>query len=157
MGTPHAPAWEVRPTVQEWPLQNSYQPFTSSRCAARRRMLEDLTHLASKLFGRPVQRTRSVQNGGECSLFLKSHLASQTVPQMCTKRFQFLAAELVVEIAQEVDTVIAGVHLVAFGVPIVGPTVRNTQARKIFPGTQQFSPCSRTSSSRRSVERDFLE
>jgi hypothetical protein len=32
-GCPHAAAWEVRPTVHEWPLQNSYQQLTSSRCA----------------------------------------------------------------------------------------------------------------------------
>jgi hypothetical protein len=83
-------------------------------------LLEDLTHLAAKLFGRPVQRTRSLQNGGECSLFLKSHFASQTVLQMCTKRFQFPAAEFIVEIAQEVDAVIAGV---SFG------SIRDTDSR----------------------------
>ena len=98
-----------------------------------------------------------MQNGGECSLFLESHLASRTVLQMCAKRFQFLAAEFVVQIAQEVDTVTAGAHSVASGVPIVGRRVRNIQARKIFPGTQHFSPCSRTGSSHRSVERNFLQ
>jgi hypothetical protein len=73
-------------------------------------LLEDLGHLASKRFGCPVQRTKSVQNTGECPLFLKSHPATRTTLQMCTETFQFLTAEFIVEIMQDVDSIIAGVH-----------------------------------------------
>src|SRR5260370_36838823 len=83
-------------------------------------LLEDLGHLAPKVLGRPVQRTRSVQDAREYSLFLKSHLASRTALQVCTKSLRFRAAELIVEIAQDVDSVIARVHSAASRVPIVG-------------------------------------
>jgi hypothetical protein len=82
-------------------------------------LLEHLGHLVSKLFGSPVKRTRLVQKTGECSLFLKPHLASRTALPVCTKSFQFRSVEFVVEIAQDVNSVIAGVHSVASGVPIV--------------------------------------
>src|ERR1700756_2088076 len=83
-------------------------------------LLEDLGHLASKLFGRPVQRTRSAQDARECSLFLEPHLASRTALQVCTKSLQFRAAEFIVEIAQKVNSVIARIHSAASRVPIVG-------------------------------------
>jgi hypothetical protein len=66
--------------------------------------------VASKLFGRPVQGTRSAQNTGEFPLLFKSHSAIKTDLQMCTKTFQFLAAEFTVEIAQDFNSVIAAVH-----------------------------------------------
>jgi len=109
----------MKPMIPKWLPQNSWQPLVDFRCSARRRtLLEDLGHLASKLFGRPVQRTRSVQHAGECSLFLNSHLANRAALQVCAKRFQVPAAEFVVQIAQDLNRVIAGVHSVAFRVPI---------------------------------------
>src|SRR5260370_13103188 len=97
----------MRPAIREWPLQNSWKPLVDSLCVAGRRMsLEDLGHLVSKLVGCPVQGTRSVQNAGECSLFLESPLTSRTNLQMCTKGFQFRSAKFIVEIAQDVNSVI---------------------------------------------------
>ena len=101
-------------------------------------LLEELGYLASKLLGRSVQRTRAVQDARECSLFLKSHLASRTALQVCTKSFQFPAAEFIVEIAQDVNSVIARVHSVASRIPIVGihslehPGSKNIPLRTAF-------------------------
>src|SRR5260370_21960313 len=97
-------------------------------------LLEDLGYLASKLLWRLVQRTRSVQDGRECSLFFKSHLASRTALQVCTKSFQFPAAEFVVEIAKNTNNVIARVHSAASRVPIV----RSSQFRT--PSLEKYSP-----------------
>jgi hypothetical protein len=47
---------------------------------------------------------------GECPLFLKSHSATRTTLQMCTKTFQFLTTEFIVEIMQDVNSIVAGVH-----------------------------------------------
>jgi hypothetical protein len=108
----------------------------------------------------PVQRTKSVQNAGECPLFLKSHSATRTTLQMCTETFQFLTAEFIVEIMQDVNSIIAGVHSEASRALIV----RTSQSRT--PSIQDYSLghghsisrcASCTDSSHRSAECDFLE
>jgi hypothetical protein len=96
-------------------------------------LLEHLGHLASKRFGCPVQRTKSVQNAGECPLFLKPHSATRTTLQMCTETFQFLTAEFIVEIMQNVNSIIAGVHSEAARALIV----RTSQSRT--PSIQDYS------------------
>jgi hypothetical protein len=103
-------------------------------------LLEDLGHLASKRFGCPVQRTRSVQNAGECPLFLKSHSATRTTLQMCTKTFQFLTAEFIVEIMQDVNSIIAGAHSEASRALIVTTSQSRTPRIKDYsPGHGIFS------------------
>src|SRR5260370_30922985 len=121
-------------------------------------LLEDLGHLASKRFGCPVQRTRSVQNAREYPLFLKSHSATQTTLQMCTKTFQFLTAEFIVEIMQDVNSIIAGVHSEASRALIVTTSQSRTPRIKDYSpghGISRFASC--TDSSHRSTECDFLE
>jgi hypothetical protein len=121
-------------------------------------LLEDLGHLASKRFGCPVQRTKSVQNAGECPLFLKSHSATRTTLQMCTKTFQFLTAEFIVEIMQDVNSIIAGVHSEASRALIVTTSQSRTPRIKDYsPGHGISRFASSTDSSHRSTESDFLE
>src|SRR5258705_11559132 len=110
----------MRPRIPNWLLQNSCKHIVNSLCVAgRRTLLEHLGHLVSKLVGCPVLGTRSLQNAGECSLFLESPLTSRTALQVCTKSFQFRSAEFVVDIAQDVNSVITGVHSVAPRVPMI--------------------------------------
>ena len=72
-----------------------------------------MTHLR-KMMLEELERRNYAQTTIDC------YISSRTALQVCTKSLQFRAAEFIVGIAQDVNSVIARIHSAASRVPIVG-------------------------------------